>query len=580
MAQELKGAMTLEIVRNEVEREDVSPSNGEKNSACRPSKPARSDSTPSLRRMPSGSYSAVEYALDSKTTETSRRPSIISRLKSSISTFSTAPSLPRRRSVSASDFANAPEYPEKHFIDSVGMVIPGVCDREQCTHPLAHFIISWRLCQPIEYSTTLADHGLTYSDYTLLLSALAKFLDDVPVEGKPIRKYPIETEEQFRKAEQQARQLQELLEEITVHWIQRGVPVMVCVSSYSLFPPNRIPESHVQILHVPLRKKSVPLIGPENVDFNDPFGGASKKTQLEDLSVATPHREPSTPMYPVASSTHSCGSAHHHHVQVKDRTRPWPLWPNAIPSSKRGLIDAHAGRYGVDPFFRAYMRANVDSRTNSVSYAKYLIETEDNPFVNKRQEYVNSPSRLKLLKDVVTGTYEDWSQQDPTVVNRKRYEHNRKLECRRTVEAGTRLRLVRFGFQRTIYPPHTPEMAELGLSKAKYEQILDFIDHVKGQTTGAIELKLHHRCAFCPMTGRRSADDNLAKVSEYIRKLNTQSTQIIWTIERIPGVYHRTLRSGKEWEISAWNAEDPLELLLQLERWGVIEKKLDIEEDE
>jgi hypothetical protein len=71
------------------------------------------------------------------------------------------------------------------------------------------------------------------------------------------------------------------------------------------------------------------------------------------------------------------------------------------------------------------------------------------------------------------------------------------------------------------------------------------------------------------------------KVSEYIRELNASQRHLVWTIEKIPGVYDRGLaRDRTEWEISAWNGEDPLELLIQLERWGIIEKRLSLDDDD
>ena len=70
-------------------------------------------------------------------------------------------------------------------------------------------------------------------------------------------------------------------------------------------------------------------------------------------------------------------------------------------------------------------------------------------------------------------------------------------------------------------------------------------------------------------------------MSEYIRELNASQRRVVWTIEKIPGVYDRGLvRSANEWEVSAWNGEDPLELLLELERWGIVEKRLYVEDDD
>lgn len=594
----------------------------------RPSSPFTTLSRPSL---PSTATSASLFTIDlhteRKPSETpSRRPSILSRLRSSTSTASALPGT-RRQSVHPSDFRKPPEYLEKHFIDSVGMVIPGVCNRTPCSHPLSHFVINWRLCEPIEYTTALADHGITYADYCLLLAALANFLDEIPNEpkGKPKsatswwtsksrsgnennsgeflasqesvhnsqsrtqRRNSLESLEQFKKSEQQADALNSLLCDITFNWRARGLPVMVCIGSFSLFAPNRISESHVQILHVELEPGTPPertsAVAPgQRLSFVDPFTRMIKTHDLEDHSVSVPRRNASQRSHsPPSPGAHVNGNVfHHHQLQLRDRTRPWPLWPNAIPSRKRGLMDGHADRYGVDPYFRAWMRANINSRTRSTSYAKYMIEKEDNPFINKRMGYINSPSRAALYWGLLTKGYKYWKEEHPSRANKDYYEHNRRLECRKTVELGSRLRIIRFAFRNPIYPPHTPEMDELGLTEEAYNTIIsDIEDMRRNAKTKSEDSCTPHLLFLSKISLGRSAEEALTKVSEYVRQVNAQQSKIVWTIEKIPGVYdHRIGRSGKEWEISAWNAEDPLELLMQLERWGIIEKRLDLDDEE
>ena len=166
---------------------------------------------------------------------------------------------------------------------------------------------------------------------------------------------------------------------------------------------------------------------------------------------------------------------HDHQLQVRDRSRPCALWPNAIPSPKRQIMSANVDRYGVDPYFRAWMRASINSRTRCTTYAKYMIEKEDDPFVNKRLEYANAALKKDLLE--ARGT-RAWTERTPSSVNRARYEHNRRLECRKTTEHGSRLRIVRFGFRHPIYPPHTPEMDTFGLSKDAYQSIIADIDNL------------------------------------------------------------------------------------------------------
>lgn len=241
-------------------------------------------------------------------------------------------------------------------------------------------------------------------------------------------------------------------------------------------------------------------------------------------------------------------------------------------------MNANATRYGTDPYFRAWMRAGVNSRTKCTSYAKYMIEKENDPFINTRLEYRIPPS-AESLKSALFGSVS--KEKIPGVMNREHYEHNRRLECRKTIENGSRLRILRFGFRNPIYPPHTPEMAFLGLTRQKYDAIISTIDEIREHTMPHYYASSSR--VFKPwnkICGRNTIDA-FTKVSEYVRQLNGQSRRVVWTVENIPCVHnHGQSCDNQEWEISAWNGEDPLELLIQLERWGLVEKRLGIEDEE
>ncbi|KAJ4368905.1 hypothetical protein N0V83_005987 [Neocucurbitaria cava] len=552
-----------------------------------------------------------------------RRPSVLSRWRSSVSTASSTKEV--RRAILPEDFQTPPEQPERHFIDAIGMIIPGVCDRSRCSHLRAHFVSTFRLCEPIEYTTTLADHGITYTDYSRLLSALSNFLDEITSESKQKKnkkrrsdagsvgrdvqdagleskemggtaspgphKGPMsDTNEQLDKAKFQAASLNKLLEDITWNLQARGVPVMICVNSFSLFAPHRISEAHIQILHVTLEQLLAAEYTPEG-----PSEATTRQSSMEerlsfiDLSslvesderVSRPKLEAQTMSAPTSRSKGSRLQHQHRQAQLRDHSKPSALWPNAIPSSKRPVMSANAERYGVDPYFRAWMRANINSRTRTNTYAKYMIEQEDDPFVNKRLEYNESASRGTLLWDVMAKGTQVWKEQSPSTVNRAKYEHNRKLECRKTIEHGSRLRLVRFGFRHAIYPPHTPEMSALGLTREAYQTIISKIDAIYTQSQLSTKRPMSYLMASLNKIRKRSTEDVLMKVSEYIRELNAAQRRIVWTIEKIPGVYDRGLaRDRTEWEVSAWNGEDPLELVLQLEKWGIIEKRLDVDDED
>ncbi|KAF2036091.1 hypothetical protein EK21DRAFT_83805 [Setomelanomma holmii] len=577
--------------------------------------PLQSRSSSPDRSPPSSATSPSIYTVESFTrfVGSRRRPSILSRLRSSISTASTSNLLTKRPSIEPPDFRTLPEQPEKRFVDSIGVVCPGVCDRPQCAHPCAHFVSTFRICQPIEYTTALADHCLTYSDYCRLLSALKNFLVEHSVEMKlkssqealpSALENPayfigshdnvaarsnysgstfMDTTEQLSEARRQANALNELLAEITSHLRDRGLPVMVCISSFSLFAPHRISEAHIQILHAPFaphnRSSSATpdaRLAQRN-SFIDPFTFAMEERRS--VSRSRPKLEERSLSETITRTQSS--KYHHQTSQNRDRSMPWPLWPNAIPSRKRQVMNENADRYGVDPYFRAWMRANINSRTRSSTYAKYMIEHEDDPSIDRRLEYTDAFSRGALVWNVVAHGSRAYKDQFLSSVNRAKYEHNRRLECRKTIEHGSRLRILRFGFRHAIYPPHTPEMEELGLSGSAYQEILSNIADIHWRAQFATKCPVSYFLSSLNKFRRRSTEDALMKVSEYIRTLNASQRRVVWTIEKIPGVYDRGLaRDGTEWEISAWNGEDPLELLIQLERWGIIEKRLSLEDDD
>ncbi|KAF2655305.1 hypothetical protein K491DRAFT_693050 [Lophiostoma macrostomum CBS 122681] len=499
----------------------------------------------------SASIFGGENAPERKSTEGLRRPSILSRFRSR--SVSESYTRPHRLSIQPLDFQFPTEEPEKHFIDPIGMVIPGVCNRRRCSHPLSHFVTNWRLCEPVEYTTALADHGITHNDHDRLLAALVNFLETLPPEHmrkpkgtrlfssrwwskrrmKTTDEEPsvsahqvgtdrrlsvhdlLESSDHFHQTEYQAARLNKLLAEITFNLRARGLPVMICIASFSLFVPNRISEALVQILHVPFESpnpssSTVDAKPEQRLSFVDPSSRLIKTQELKDHNILVSRRRLShqsgNSSNPDSSSTSQGVVFHHHQLHLRDKTRPWPLWPNAIPTRKRGLMEGHAERYGVDPYFRAWMRANINSRTTSTSYAQYMIEKEDNPFVNTRLEYVNSPPNTVLLWNFLTKGYTKWKAEYPGTTNRSRYEHNVRLECRKTVEHGSRLRIARFSFRNPLYPPYTPEMSALGLTESKYNRIISHIESI-----------------------RRKFDEDGNKCAPYLKQMYRQSAEeAVW----------------------------------------------------
>jgi hypothetical protein len=566
-----------------------------------------------LSSTTSPSVYKVESFRSHSTANRQRRPSIsIGRLKSSISTGASSKHIAHRPPVQPADFRIQPEQPEKRFVDTVGMIFPGVCDRQQCERPLAHFVTSFRLCEPIEYTTALADHGVTYEDYCRLVAALSNFLDDtserskrpgsvssqVSVSAEPDEdKYVnmslpertkntlFDTTEQFKNSKLHASTLNKLLGDITSNLQARGVLVMVCVHSFSLFSPSRISEAHIQVLHVSCDQRAAGMLASEKPtsSYDSNFNGrlGQRLSFIDVFSFAKAEERQSRPKLErqavSATTTMTCknGSTYNHQQsQFRDRSRPFALWPNAIPSNKRHILSPNIDRYGADPHFRAWIRAYINSKTRCGTYVKYLIEQEDDPFVNKRLNYADNDSRRGPI-DVLM------QEKSPSTLNRSKYDHNRRLECRKTTEHGFRLRVLRFGFRHPIFPPHTPEMETLGLSRDAYQSIVADIESIH------TKVQLNTRClgmyalASLNKVRRRSTESALKRVREYLRQLNASQRRIVWTIEKIPGVYDKGFaRNRTEWEISAWNAEDPLELLIQLEKWGIIENRLSLHDDD
>ncbi|KNG50145.1 hypothetical protein DDE82_005492 [Stemphylium lycopersici] len=548
-----------------------------------------------------------------------RQPSTIRKLKSSISLRSASKVQNHRTAVRPVDFLIPPEQPEKRFVDGIGMVLPGVCDRTQCDYPLAHFVASFRLCEPTEYTTALADHGITYTDYCRLVTALLNFLEETSTTTEPemhnvasfasktsafvelgeeraTETIPLvrgkggffDTNEQLRRHKQQAVKLNNLLEDISWNLQARGVSVMICVQSFSLFSPSRIAEAHIQILHVShectleAALGTAPISGAvarigQRLSFIDVFSFTRSEQKPARVKFDRQSVSATATMTRRKSSTIS----QFQQPIVRDRSKPSALWPNAIPLRKRQIMGANVDRYGIDPYFRAWMRANINSRTRCSTYAKYLVEQDNDPLANKRLEYTGATGKKNLMQALVGRGSRAWKERSPGVINRAKYEHNRRLECRKTAECGWRLRILRFGFRNPIYPPHTPEMDTLGLGIDAYESIIADIDRIH------THIRLNTKCPSSYILDSlnkarsRSTEYALTKVTEYLRQLNASQRRLVWTIEMIPGVYDRGHgKNCMEWEISAWNADDPLELLGELEKWGLIVNRLNLDDED
>ncbi|KAH9865139.1 hypothetical protein IAQ61_009086 [Plenodomus lingam] len=572
-------------------------------------------------------YTVHDYA-DFNGAKERRRPKLMSRLRSQASS---------KPAVRPADFQLPVEEPEKRFVDDIGMIFPGVSDRAQCPQSRPHHVSTFRLCEPIEYSTPLADHGVTFADYNRLIELLAQFLQNsstedprrdsgnaslssasMPAAGmKPKQTEKTEKRsvayesffdvtEHFGRDRNQADSLNQLLEEVTFALQERGVPVVICVSSYSLFAPSRISEAHVQILHVTPKqlKESQSTLRTSRTFSVRSSWRVGQRLSFMRPPPPLPSEQPCARPRPTAEPEPRADSEQvadaypsprrpFNRSQSRDQSQPYPLWPNAIPSRMRETMHANLERYGTDPYFRAWMRANIDSGTqSSTSYQAYLTETAGNLFTTKRLDYfdtaVRKPSLLRKTDRTSNGkdnnpvrNHPHRSEKSNTTVNRARYEHNRTLECRKATETSSRLRLVRFAFRHPIYPPHTPEMQSLGLTRPLYQSILRDIhslhETLQGRSKCPFVGPLRH--ALDKVWQRRTDEACQPELRAYVRRLNARHRRVVWTVERVPGVYERGGVGGREeWEVSAWKCEEPLELLVDLERWGIVEKRVTLGE--
>jgi hypothetical protein len=541
--------------------------------------PASSAST--ITTLPSIEPSSL-HKVDSVAT----RPSMPKQLRSPRSTLAKAVQ-PSKLVVHPLNFETPPETLETRFIDSAGIVIPGVCDRIQCRHPRVHFVSAFQSSDPTEYTTLLADHGVTYSDYARLIDAAQNIVADLSIEPKPglVESHPKRNPKYQRivsrfdrkqsrdmdaahlmcpnqRIQHNATLLIDLLDNISRSFRSRGIPIVVCVSSFSLLTSEQSMDAHIQILHAPTSTQDtkgrtkwharatecLSFIEPKDFGrLNGMWASDSRHQSIEyaDLSsVGT--------MVEIQSSCDRLGTS------TQRQISPWPVWPNAIPSSKRCAMAEGAEHYGANPYFRAWMRASLDSRTTCGTYNEHMLDKEENSVLNERLGNLESPA-----SSAPAGT-----------TTRARYQHNRQLEFRWSIENGSRSRLIQFSSCIKVRPPHNPELDEFGLSKDDFEAVIARVDEIvsaRMETPQPLRTSVSSvLCKFCDCRN----NDVILKLRRFIRKLNAAQRRIVWTLETIVD----TCGDHIDWEISAWNGEDSLELLIELERWGIVERRLDVEE--
>jgi hypothetical protein len=200
------------------------------------------------------------------------------------------------------------------------------------------------------------------------------------------------------------------------------------------------------------------------------------------------------------------------------------------------------------------MRASLDSRTTCGTYNEYTLDKEQYFFLKERLRNLESPA-----SSAPAGT-----------TTRARYQHNWQLEFCWSIENGSRSRLIRFSSSIKV---HNLELEEFGLSKDDFEAVIARVDEIvsaRMETPQPLRTSVFSvLCKFCDCRN----NDVILKLRRFIRKLNAAQRRIVWTLETIVD----TRGDHIDWEISAWNGEDSLELLIELERWGIVEKRLDVE---
>ena len=529
-------------------------------------------------------FSSIEPSSLHMVDSIATRPSMLRQFRSSRSTVAKAVQ-PSKPVVYPPNFETPPEKPENRFIDSAGIVIPGVCDRVQCRHPRVHFVSAFQLSDPTEYTTVLADHGVTYSDYARLIDAAQNLVADLSIEPKASfvdshskrnlkyqrfvsrfdRKQSRDVDTAHLMCPNQRIQhiatlLIDLLDNISRSFRSRGIAIVVCVSSFSLL--EQCIDVHIQILHAPTSIQDTKGLTKWHaratacLSFIEPkdFGRLNVMWASESKHQSIKYAD----LSPVGTMAETDSSCDRMGSSTPRQISPWPVWPNAIPSSKRRAMAENAEHYGTNPYFRAWMRVNLDSRTTCGTYNEYMLDKKQRPFSNERLGDLKNPT-----SSAPAGT-----------TTNARYQHNRQLEFRRSIESGSRSRLIRFSSCIKVRPPHNPELDEYGLSKDDFEAVIARVDEIisaRMETPQPLRTSVSSvLCKFCDCRN----NDVILKLRRFIRTLNAAQRRIVWTLETIVD----SCGDHIDWEISAWNGEDSLELLIELERWGIVEKRLDVEE--
>jgi hypothetical protein len=92
-------------------------------------------------------------------------------------------------------------------------------------------------------------------------------------------------------------------------------------------------------------------------------------------------------------------------------------------------------------------------------------------------------------------------------------------------------------------------MEELGLTKARHQTIISEIVDIRTRAQLCTNCPMSYLLSTINKVRRRNLDNALMKVSEYICELNASQRRVVWTIEKVPGVYDRGLaRDRTEWE--------------------------------
>ncbi|UKZ75046.1 hypothetical protein TrVFT333_002718 [Trichoderma virens FT-333] len=154
--------------------------------------------------------------------------------------------------VDSRTFAQTPSVPESHFVDPLGITIPGVQEAKPCSR-FRHPITQWPMHDWPEFTTMLAAHGLTYDDFRILRRGVV-YIQEEGIRGR----------KPFAKS---LHQMKAFLQGVTQNLQRRGLHLEVAVGSGNGLPAWQY--WYLNVFHVSVGGGRPPRLGDSRQDPGD-----------------------------------------------------------------------------------------------------------------------------------------------------------------------------------------------------------------------------------------------------------------------------------------------------------------------